>query len=186
MIFDVGRVCVKIAGRDAGRKCVIVENHGNFVTIDGNVRKKKVNIKHLEPLTKMLDVSGGAKKAFEKEGWAVWKHKARKAAERPKRLKKKSVKPVKKAPKLEVPKSVEEAVAKVEDKAPEVKESEKPAEEPKTEEKPAEAKELEKPADAPKEESKVEEKPEFPKAEDSFTKETKEPESEPSENQKIY
>lgn len=132
MIFEVGRVCVKIAGRDAGRKCVVVENHGNFVTVDGDVRKKKVNVKHLEPLAKTIDVSGGAKKAFEKEGWSVWEHKAKKAGARPTKQKKKLTKPVKKSKKLEVPKSVEEAVkaeTKVEKKA-----EEKPVEEPKVEE----------------------------------------------------
>ncbi|MGC8543565.1 MAG: KOW motif-containing protein, partial [Vulcanisaeta sp.] len=24
-VFDIGRVCVKVAGREAGRKCVIVD-----------------------------------------------------------------------------------------------------------------------------------------------------------------
>ena len=72
MIFDVGRLCVKIAGRDAGRKCVVVESGDKgFVTIDGNVRRKKVNVKHLEPLSQTVDIKSGAshsdvKKAFDK------------------------------------------------------------------------------------------------------------------------
>jgi large subunit ribosomal protein L14e len=150
MIFEKGRVCVKIAGRDAGRKCVVVENHGNFVTVDGDVRRKKVNVKHLEPLAKTIDVSGGAKKAFEKEGWVVWDHKARKATERPKKQKKKSTKPVKEKktkkaesvedklePKVEPVKEAKPVKAKVEEPKAEVKEpvvkAEKPVEEAKPE-----------------------------------------------------
>ena len=49
-IFSVGRVCVKIAGRDAGRKCVVVQQvNDHYVVVDGNTRRKKVNINHLEP-----------------------------------------------------------------------------------------------------------------------------------------
>ena len=35
-MFEIGRLCVKIAGRDAGNKCVIVDViDKNFVMIDG-------------------------------------------------------------------------------------------------------------------------------------------------------
>lgn len=65
-IFDVGRVCVKIAGREAGRKCVIVEIiDDNFVLVTGpktltGVKRRRVNIKHLEPLPYKIDVPKGA------------------------------------------------------------------------------------------------------------------------------
>src|SRR3989338_6889566 len=60
-IFDVGRVCVKIAGRDAGNKCVVVEQLDNtYVLIDGATRRRKVNIRHLEPLDTVLELSAGA------------------------------------------------------------------------------------------------------------------------------
>ncbi|MEK6939751.1 MAG: 50S ribosomal protein L14e [Nanoarchaeota archaeon] len=100
-IFEVGRLCVKIAGRDAGRTCVVVEAVGNgYVIVDGDVRRKKVNIKHLEPLDKTVSVkskasSADVKKAFEKEGLSVWETKAKNAAERPKRMKVKKEAPVK-------------------------------------------------------------------------------------------
>lgn len=100
-IFEVGRLCVKIAGRDAGRTCVVVEAVGNgYVIVDGDVRRKKVNIKHLEPLDKTVSVKAKAssaevKKAFEKEGLSVWETKAKKAAERLKRQKVKKEKSVK-------------------------------------------------------------------------------------------
>jgi large subunit ribosomal protein L14e len=57
MVYDIGRVCVKIAGRDAGKHCVIVEViDDKFVTIDGNTRRRKCNIMHLVPTGKTVDV----------------------------------------------------------------------------------------------------------------------------------
>ena len=93
-IFEVGRLCVKIAGRDAGRTCVVVEKVSNgYVIVDGNVRRKKVNIRHLEPMDKTVNVKSKAsfadvKKEFEKEGWSVWETKAKQTVERPMRHKK--------------------------------------------------------------------------------------------------
>jgi len=59
MLFKVGRVAMKIAGRDAGNLCVIEKVQGNFVTIKGpNVRNKKCNIIHIEPLSDVIDMSG--------------------------------------------------------------------------------------------------------------------------------
>jgi large subunit ribosomal protein L14e len=50
-VIEVGRLCVKLAGRDAGKECLIVDVvDSNFVTIDGNTRRRKCNIKHLEIL----------------------------------------------------------------------------------------------------------------------------------------
>lgn len=92
-IFEVGRLCVKIAGRDAGRTCVVVEAVGNgYVIVDGDVRRKKVNIKHLDPMDKTVAIKSRAahddvKKAFEKLGLSTWETKAKKAAERPRRMK---------------------------------------------------------------------------------------------------
>ena len=60
-MIEVGRVCVKIAGRDAGLKCVVVEDLGkSLVLIDGQTRRRKCNIFHLEPLAQKLDISKGA------------------------------------------------------------------------------------------------------------------------------
>lgn len=60
-MLEVGRVCVKVAGREAGRKCVIAEvvDH-NFVIIDGQVKRRKCNIAHLEPLSQILKIKKGA------------------------------------------------------------------------------------------------------------------------------
>ncbi|MDO5826312.1 MAG: 50S ribosomal protein L14e [Methanosphaera sp.] len=57
--IEKGRVCVKIAGRESGKKCVIVDViDENFVEIVGNeVKNKRCNIKHLEPVDATVEVS---------------------------------------------------------------------------------------------------------------------------------
>jgi len=65
-VFDVGRICVKIAGREAGRKCVIVDIiDENFVLITGpkcltGVKRRRVNIRHIEPTEYKIDIPRGA------------------------------------------------------------------------------------------------------------------------------
>jgi len=50
-------VCVKLAGREAGRKCVVVKHvDNNFVMIDGDVKRRKCNVDHLMTLGKVLAV----------------------------------------------------------------------------------------------------------------------------------
>ena len=60
--IEVGRVCVKIAGREAGEKCAIVEIiDENFVEVLGvSVKNRRCNINHLEPTEDTIDVSGDA------------------------------------------------------------------------------------------------------------------------------
>ena len=59
--MEIGTVCVKIAGRDAGLKCVVVEDLGkHLVLIDGQTRRRKCNLAHLEPLQQKLDIEKGA------------------------------------------------------------------------------------------------------------------------------
>lgn len=61
MIFEIGRVCYKIAGRDSNKICVIVDKiNDNFVLIDGDTRRKKCNIDHLEPTEKTLKIKKDA------------------------------------------------------------------------------------------------------------------------------
>lgn len=60
-MFDIGRVCMKIAGRDAGMKCVIVDViDEHYVMIDGQTRRRKCNIKHLEPLAQEVQITKNA------------------------------------------------------------------------------------------------------------------------------
>jgi large subunit ribosomal protein L14e len=93
MLNDIGRLCMKIAGRDANRTCVIVEViDANYVMVDGETRRKKVNIKHLEPLDKIIEIKKGAshaevKKAFSALGMEIKDTKPKKATEKPKKMK---------------------------------------------------------------------------------------------------
>lgn len=59
--MNIGQVCVKLAGREAGQTAVVVDIlDDNFVLIDGNVRRKKCNIRHLEQLDKVAKVAKNA------------------------------------------------------------------------------------------------------------------------------
>ncbi len=64
--IEIGRICVKIAGREAGRKCVIVDIiDENFVLITGpkelsGVKRRRANINHIEPLDKKIEINKGA------------------------------------------------------------------------------------------------------------------------------
>ena len=63
---EVGRVCVKIAGREAGRRCVVVDViDRNFVLVTGpprvsGVRRRRANISHVEPLSLKVKIGKGA------------------------------------------------------------------------------------------------------------------------------
>lgn len=63
--IEVGRICVKIAGREAGKKCVIVDViDKNFVLVTGpkkvnGVKRRRVNVNHIEPTEKNVKVSRG-------------------------------------------------------------------------------------------------------------------------------
>jgi large subunit ribosomal protein L14e len=93
-MFEVGRVCVKIAGRDAGQKCVIVSVlDDKTVLIDGMTRRRKCNKIHLEPLNKVLDIKDNAShedvaKAFKTLDLEVRPKKSKPKTEKPKSQKK--------------------------------------------------------------------------------------------------
>lgn len=63
--IEVGRICVKIAGREAGRKCVVVDVIGkNFVLVTGprkvtGVKRRRVNVDHIEPTEKKIEIRRG-------------------------------------------------------------------------------------------------------------------------------
>lgn len=60
-MIEIGRLCVKIAGRDAGKKCVIIDILDNrFVMIDGETRRRKCNILHIEPLSQKTEIKKNA------------------------------------------------------------------------------------------------------------------------------
>lgn len=64
--IEVGRVCVKRFGREAGKRCVIVDvMDKSFVLITGpkkvtGVRRRRANINHIEPIQVKIDVNRGA------------------------------------------------------------------------------------------------------------------------------
>lgn len=81
MVFEIGRICFKIAGRDANKYCVIVNKiDNNFVEIDGQTRRRKCNINHLEALDSTVDIKAGASnkevaEALTKAGFETKEHK---------------------------------------------------------------------------------------------------------------
>src|SRR3989338_6451539 len=59
-MIEIGRLCVKLAGRDAGLKCIVVDIlDDKYVLIDGQTRRRKCNIMHLEPLNHVVEVKKG-------------------------------------------------------------------------------------------------------------------------------
>jgi large subunit ribosomal protein L14e len=64
--IEVGRVCVKVAGREAGRKCVIVDvMDKSFVVVTGpkkitGVKRRRVNINHVAPTEGVIPIKRGA------------------------------------------------------------------------------------------------------------------------------
>jgi large subunit ribosomal protein L14e len=63
--IEIGRICVKLSGREAGRKCVVVDViDKNFVLITGpfkvsGVKRRRANISHIEPLELKVSISKG-------------------------------------------------------------------------------------------------------------------------------
>ena len=59
--MNIGQVCIKLAGRDAGKSAIIIDIiDDNFVMIDGNTRRKRCNIRHLEPLDMVAKIGKNA------------------------------------------------------------------------------------------------------------------------------
>ncbi|MBS3057500.1 MAG: 50S ribosomal protein L14e [Candidatus Diapherotrites archaeon] len=55
--LEVGRICVKTRGRNAGKRVVVIEMQKNFAVIDApKMKRKRCNILHLIPLEEKIDV----------------------------------------------------------------------------------------------------------------------------------
>ncbi|MBN2141988.1 50S ribosomal protein L14e [Candidatus Woesearchaeota archaeon] len=129
MLFEIGRVCVKLAGRDAGQKCIVIDNvDANTVLIDGETRRRKCNVKHLEPLDQVVKISKGADasavaKAAKEAGFVLVekskKKESKKSSAAPKRTRKKKAAPVKKIKNAPIPKKTKDEKVEA---APEKKE----------------------------------------------------------------
>ncbi len=61
-VYEIGRVCVKTSGREAGNYCVVVDVvDKNYALIEGpNIRRRRANFKHLEPTADKVDIKKGA------------------------------------------------------------------------------------------------------------------------------
>ena len=139
--LDVGRVCMKIAGREAGKYCVVLKKMDNtFVLITGpkqltGVKRRRCNIEHLEPTQYSLKIDAEAAdavviKAYDAIGLTkklslrlpspeVMKEIEKRVKEIPKKI----VKPKEKKP--EKPKKEEKKPVKEEEKKVEKKEEPK-------------------------------------------------------------
>lgn len=64
--LDVGRVCMKVAGREGGQICTVVKPvDKNFVIVTGpklvtGVKRRRCNVEHLEPTEIKLDIKEDA------------------------------------------------------------------------------------------------------------------------------
>src|SRR3990167_8734287 len=93
-MIEIGRLCVKTAGRDAGLKCVVVDIlDDRFVLIDGETRRRKCNILHLEPLKDAIKIKKNAsheeiKEEFEKLELKARETKPKQKTEKPKKVRK--------------------------------------------------------------------------------------------------
>jgi len=161
-MMDIGRICLKTAGREAGSYCIIIKKiDDKFVMITGpraatNVRRRKCNIAHLEPLPEKLKIKENADDSeiltvFDKEKLFEKLKIIKPSAERIKQIE---------SMKAEKQKKKEEREKKeAEKKAKEKKAKEEKKKEPKKEEKKPEPKKEESKKEKPKEEPKKEEKP---------------------------
>ena len=74
-MIESGRICLKIAGREAGKYAVIVEKvDDNFVVVTGpktitGVKRRKCNLDHLELTDNKLDVQEKADDTVLEEEW---------------------------------------------------------------------------------------------------------------------
>lgn len=65
-VIEVGRVCVKLTGREAGRKCVVVDIiDKNFALITGpkkvtGIKRRRTNVGHIEPTEIKINIKRGA------------------------------------------------------------------------------------------------------------------------------
>ena len=64
--IEIGRICIKTSGREAGKRCVIIDiMDKNFVLVTGpksmsGVKRRRVNINHLELTEELVKIKRGA------------------------------------------------------------------------------------------------------------------------------
>jgi large subunit ribosomal protein L14e len=74
-MLEAGRIVMKIAGREAGKYAVIVDNtNDGFVTITGpkavtGVKRRKCNVDHIEPTEHVLEIGAKADDVAVEKVW---------------------------------------------------------------------------------------------------------------------
>ena len=64
--IEVGRICIKLNGREAGKKCVIIDVIDKvFVLLSGpksvtGIKRRRVNMNHIDALAIKLEIKRGA------------------------------------------------------------------------------------------------------------------------------
>ena len=93
-MIEVGSLVVKTAGRDAGCKALIIDIlDDKYVLVDGETRRRKVNILHIEPLTQAIKIKKNAShedvaKALDELGIKVRETKPKPKTEKPRKKRK--------------------------------------------------------------------------------------------------
>ena len=60
-VMETGSVCIKKAGREAGKKVLVLSIEKDFALIDGpHVKRRKCNVIHLFPLGEKRGISANA------------------------------------------------------------------------------------------------------------------------------
>ena len=60
-MIEIGRLCIKIAGRDDSKKAVIVDIlDDKYILLDGETRRRKCNVLHIEPLSQKVGIKKNA------------------------------------------------------------------------------------------------------------------------------
>lgn len=64
--IEVGRICIKQAGRENGKKCVIIDiMDKSFILVTGpkkitGIKRRRTNINHVTPTQEKIDIKRGA------------------------------------------------------------------------------------------------------------------------------
>lgn len=64
--IEVGRICIKQAGREQGKKCVVIDvMDKSFILVTGpkkltGIKRRRVNLNHVSPLNDKIEVKRGA------------------------------------------------------------------------------------------------------------------------------
>jgi large subunit ribosomal protein L14e len=64
--IEVGRICIKQAGREIGQKCVVIDvMDKSFILVTGpkkltGIKRRRVNLNHVSPLNDKIELKRGA------------------------------------------------------------------------------------------------------------------------------